>query len=200
MHFKIIFFYLTVFLLSGCATHGPGSAARDSLPENSSLVGKWQSACRPYKVADSKRRQILIKSNKLLLSETIFRGKNCNSDMSMTLAFEGTYSIQAASNTDGIRNIDVIYKPGTISLSIEMEAFMKSKGATLDSFARSNGYRLTNIPISEIGYESYENYSIFRVDGNQLRVGGTTKLKNASTPETRPTELHKTAIYRRLSI
>lgn len=196
--------YLLTCVLGSIALVSCGGDSGGSVSDNNAdIQGKWVLDCVSDAEAGSSRIEYTFAGNSLHQALVFYVGTTeCNNEVTFTVALDTTIRIDGSTTTtaDGIvaKNIDLFFTPGNFRASELMLEEIESQGTTLEAIAAARGHNdINNIPLSYFEIDSSERYSIYSVDGNQLRIGLSQGGLIGNSPDLR-TNIFNSNVFTRL--
>jgi len=183
--------------LLGCGGSSDGESS------NADIQGSWASPCALEDDDSSIRAEWTFNGNTLTQSRvTYLNSVDCTGNLTLSLNLPGTISVDGTTTelSDGdAKNIDIVYRSGNITASDLAVGVLESQGTTLDAVFAAQGIAdINNLPFETFGRVQAELFSIYRVDGDELRIGSTSGGFDGTTPALRSDRLSTSSILTRL--
>ncbi len=187
---------LSVGITACSSSGGEGAGALED------VQGTWVTPCIPDEDGDSERLEFTFQGAQMIQSDILYIGTtNCdNNDFVSNNLFANVVATGEVTELAGgdAKHVDITYTRATISASPVRNNLLEEQGISLQDVATANGIPdINNVPLDGL-VDSVNLYSIYRVDGDELRIGSTSGVNDGSSPELRSTTLSTTTRLQRL--
>lgn len=179
---------ISVFL-AGCGGGGGDSGT----PDLADAQGHWISPSCVVDDDQSLQEEITVSGNTGIQSQVRYTtSTTCEGSLTVSTNVSTTIALtgETTTVTEGeAKQIDLNFTRGYITASDATIAVLESQGTTLQDLLAVQGITdINNVPLSDL-VEAEQVYTIYKVIGNELRIGGDFAFNDGATAETRHTVL-----------
>ena len=175
-------------VLTGCG--GGGDSTPSPLAD---AQGRWVSPTCVVDEDQSLQEEITVSGSTGIQTQVRYTSSTtCEGTLTINTNVSTTITVTGETTTvdEGeAKQIDLNFTRGYITASEAVLSVLESQGTTLqDSFTAQGIADINNVPLSDL-VDAEQLFTIYKVTGNELRIGGAFAFNDGSSAETRHTVL-----------